>query len=108
MATAFKVTSPTGGTVTAGNIQNWLGFQTKDNVRLNGCKLGQWLNWYSGITFRVTSPNAAAWAVWFNETFRTVGAGVTTGVVGGVAVITVRAVDTLVVDRRLIEISFGT
>ncbi|HKW43496.1 MAG TPA: vWA domain-containing protein, partial [Thermoplasmata archaeon] len=29
--------------VTAGNIQNWLGFQTKDNVRLNGCKLGQWL-----------------------------------------------------------------
>src|SRR5712691_1864934 len=94
--------------VTAGNIQNWLGFQTKDNVRLNGCRLGQWLNWYSGVTFRVTSPIAAAWSVWFNETFRSVGAGVTTGVVGGVAVITIRAVDTLVVDRRYIEISFGS
>jgi len=90
------------------NIQNWLGFQTKDNVRLNGCRLGQWLNWYSGVTFRVTSPNAAAWSVWFNETFRVVGAGVTTGVVGGVAVITIRAVDTLVVDRRYIEITFGS
>jgi len=56
----------------------------------------------------VTSPNAAAWSVWFNETFRAVGAGVTTGVVGGVAVITIRAVDTLVVDRRYIEISFGS
>src|SRR3989441_1737308 len=92
--------------VTNGNVQNWLGFQTKDNVRLNACRLGQWLNWYAGITFRVTSPNAAAWSVWFNETFRSVGAGVTTGVVGGVAVITIRAVDTLVVDRRYIEISF--
>src|SRR2546421_8263093 len=90
------------------NIQNWLGFQTKDNVRLNGCRLGQWLDWYSGVTFRVTSPNAAAWSVWFNETFRVDGAGVTTGVVGGVAVITIRAVDTLVVDRRYIEITFGS
>jgi hypothetical protein len=94
--------------VNASNIQNWLGFQTKDNVRLNGCRLGQWLNWYSGVTFRVTSPNAAAWSVWFNETFRSVGAGVVTGVVGGVAVITIRAVDTLVVDRRYIEVSFGS
>jgi len=93
---------------TNGDIQNWLAFQTKDNVRLNGCRLGQWLNWYSGVTFPVTSPNAAAWSVWFNETFRVVGAGVTTGVVGGVAVITIRAVDTLVVDRRYIEITFGS
>ena len=93
---------------TNGDIQGWLAFQTKDNVRVNGCRLGQWLNWYSGVTFRVTSPNAAAWSVWFNETFRAVGAGVTTGVVGGVAVITIRAVDTLVVDRRYIEISFGS
>jgi len=45
---------------TNGDIQNWLAFQTKDNVRLNGCRLGQWLNWYSGVTFRVTSPRAAA------------------------------------------------
>ena len=93
---------------TNGDIQGWLAFQTKDNVRVNGCRLGQWLNWYSGVTFRVTSPNAAAWSVWFNETFRAVGAGVTTGVIGGVAVITIRAVDTLVVDRRYIEISFGS
>jgi hypothetical protein len=94
--------------VTNGDIQNWLGFQTKDNVRLNACRLGQWLNWYSGVTFRITSSNAAAWSVWFNETFRNVGAGVTNAVAGGVAVVTIRAVDTLVVDRRLIEITFGS
>ena len=93
---------------TNGDIQGWLAFQTKDNVRVNGCRLGQWLNWYSGVTFRVTSPNAAAWSIWFNETFRAVGAGVTTGVVGGVAVMTIRAVDTLAVDRRYIEITFGS
>ncbi len=56
----------------------------------------------------MTSANAAAYAVWFNETFRNVGAGVTTAVASGVAVITIRAVDTLVVDRRLIEVSFGS
>src|SRR2546423_6094204 len=93
---------------TNGDIQNWLAFQTKDNVRLNGCRLGQWLNWYSRVTLRVTSPRPAAWAVWFNETFRVAGAGVTTGVVGGVAVITIRAIDTLGVDRRYIEITFGS
>ena len=92
----------------AGNVQNWLAFQTTDNVRLNGCRLNQWLYWYQGVTFRVTSANAPAYAVWFNETFRNVGAGVITAVVSGVAVVTIRAVDTLVVDRRLIEISFGS
>jgi hypothetical protein len=46
--------------------------------------------------------------VWFNETFRRVGAGVTTSSLAGVATITIRAIDTLTVDRRLIEISFGT
>ena len=94
--------------VAAGNVQNWLAFQTTDNVRLNGCRLNQWLYWYQGVTFRVTSANAPAYAVWFNETFRNVGAGVITAVVSGVAVVTIRAVDTLVVDRRLIEISFGS
>jgi von Willebrand factor type A domain len=96
------------GAVTNGTVQRWLGFQTKDDVRLNGCRLNQWLYWYAGVTIRVTSSNAVAWSVWFNETFRGVGAGVTTGVAGNTALITIRAVDTLVMDRRLIEISFGT
>src|SRR5207237_1357259 len=74
--------------VAAGNVQNWLAFQTTDNVRLNGCRLNQWLYWYQGVTFRVTSANAPAYAVWFNETFRNVGAGVITAVVSGVAVVT--------------------
>jgi hypothetical protein len=77
-------------------------------VRLNGCRLNQWLYWYNGVTMRVTSTNAIAWSVWFNETFRGVGAGIITGVLGNQAIITIRAVDTLVIDRRLIEISFGT
>jgi hypothetical protein len=91
-----------------GDIQKWLGNQTRDSVNLNACRLGQWVNWYNGVTFKVTSTNAPAWAVWFNETFRRVGAGVTTSSLAGVATITIRAIDTLTVDRRLIEISFGT
>jgi hypothetical protein len=96
------------GAVANNTIQRWLGFQTKDMVRLNGCRLNQWLYWYNGVTMRVTSTNAIAWSVWFNETFRGVGAGIITGVLGNQAIITIRAVDTLVIDRRLIEISFGT
>jgi len=96
------------GAVANGTVQQWLGFQTKDAVRLGGCRLNQWLYWYAGVTLRVTSSNAIAWSVWFNETFRGVGAGITTGVIGTTAVITIRAVDTLVMDRRTVEISFGT
>jgi hypothetical protein len=91
-----------------GDIQKWLGNQTRDSVNLNACRLGQWVNWYNGVTFKITSTNAPAWAVWFNETFRRVGAGVTTSSLAGVATITIRAIDTLTIDRRLIEISFGT
>jgi hypothetical protein len=94
--------------VSNGDIQKWLGNQTRDNVNLNACRLGQWANWYNGVTFKITSANAPAWAVWFNETFRKVGAGVTTSYLSGVATITIRAIDTLTIDRRLIEISFGT
>jgi hypothetical protein len=94
--------------VVSGDIQNWLGNQTRDSVNLNACRLGQWVNWYNGVTFKITSTNAPAWAVWFNETFRSVGAGVVTSSLAGVATITIRAIDTLTIDRRLIEISFGT
>jgi hypothetical protein len=91
-----------------GDIQRWLGNQTRDNVNVNACRLGQWANWYNGVTFKITSMNAPAWAVWFNETFRNVGAGVITNSLAGVATISIRAIDTLTIDRRLIEISFGT
>ncbi len=91
-----------------GDIQRWLGNQTRDNVNVNACRLGQWANWYNGVTFKITSTNAPAWAVWFNETFRSVGAGVITSSLAGVATISIRAIDTLTIDRRLIEISFGT
>jgi hypothetical protein len=91
-----------------GDIQRWLGNQTRDNVNVNACRLGQWATWYNGVTFKITSTNAPAWAVWFNETFRKVGAGVITSSLAGVATISIRAIDTLTIDRRLIEISFGT
>jgi hypothetical protein len=94
--------------ISNGDIQMWLGNQTRDMVNLNACRLGQWANWYSGITFKIRSTNAPAWAVWFNETFRNVGAGVVTSALSGVATITIRAIDTLTLDRRLIEISFGS
>ena len=93
---------------TQGQIQNWLAKQTEDSIAVSGCKLDQWRNWYDGITIRITSPAAAAWANWLNETFRNVGGGVSVALSGNVALVSIHAIDRLVLDRRIVELKIST
>ncbi len=93
--------------VTAGQMQTWLGAQTKDDMLLSACRLDQWRNWYDGLTIDIASPSAPGWARWFNETFRALGAPVDVGVSGDHAVISLRAIDNFVLDRRIVRIWFG-
>jgi len=89
-----------------GNIEPALANATKNDILRIGCQLDQWQNWYNGITFTIQSPNAAAWATWFNETFRPFGLPIAYGVAGNQVLLTIRAIDRFVVDERVIALSF--
>jgi len=90
-----------------GNMEPALANATKNDILRIGCQLDQWQNWYNGITFTIQSPNAAAWATWFNETFRPSGLPIAYGVAGNTVLLTIRAIDRFVVDERVIAISFN-
>ena len=95
----------TNNQVALGNMQSWLGKSINDQIIFVSCLLSQWVNWYSGITLTIQSPSAAAWALWFADAFRSTGALTTTGLSGNTVVMTVNAVDRLVVDERVIQLS---
>ena len=63
------------------------------------------MNWYDGITLTIQSPSAAAWALWFKDAFRATGALTTYGISGNTVVLTVNAVDTFIVDERVIQLT---
>ena len=90
----------------AGNIEPSLANATKNDILRVGCQLDQWLNWYAGITFTIESPNAAAWAIWFNATFSPSGLPISYGTSGNKVLLTIRAIDRFIVDERVIELSF--
>jgi len=90
-----------------GNIQPFLANETRDRVALVGCQLGQWINWYEGITIRIESPAAAAWGIWLAELFARVPGGVSIGLEGNTAVLSVHAIDRFFLDRRIVELSLG-
>ncbi len=92
---------------TAGNMDPALATAVKNDILRIGCQLDQWKNWYEGITFTIQSPNAGAWALWFNETFRTAGVPIAYGTSGTNVVLTIRAIDRFIVEERVIQISFG-
>ncbi|HYU06408.1 MAG TPA: vWA domain-containing protein [Thermoplasmata archaeon] len=91
----------------SGAMQRWLAKSTQDQVLGLACALDQWQNWYKGVTFTINSPNAAAWAVWFNQTVRPTGAVMSFGASGTTAVLSVNAIDRLVVDERVVHLSLG-
>lgn len=90
-----------------GNMEPALANATKNDILRVGCQLDQWENWYNGITFTIQSPNAAAWATWFNETFRPSGLPIAYGVAGNQVLLTIRAIDRFVVNERVIAVSFN-
>jgi len=91
----------------SGEIQSWLVASTRDSVLLDACRLDQWRNWYDGISLRVTSASAAAWAAWFVEEFGGRWPGVSTGMAGNETVVSLHGVDRFILDTRVIEISIG-
>ncbi len=93
--------------VTRGQMQRWLATSTEDLVRRVACQLSQWQDWYTGVKLTIQSPTAAAWAIWFDQTFRKTGALTSSGVSGNNAVLSVNAVDLFIIDERVIELSFA-
>ena len=91
--------------VAAGNMQSWLEKSINDQIFFISCLLTQWVNWYDGITLTIQSPSAAAWALWFKDAFRATGALTTYGISGNTVVLTVNAVDTFIVDERVIQLT---
>ncbi|MGI0148893.1 MAG: vWA domain-containing protein, partial [Thermoplasmata archaeon] len=89
-----------------GNMDPALANATKNDILRVGCQLDQWENWYNGVTFTIQSPNAAAWATWFNETFRLSGLPLSYGVANNQVLLTIRAIDRFIVDERVIALSF--
>lgn len=90
-----------------GEIQGWLASSTRDTVLMNACRLDQWRNWYDGVSIRVTSGSAAAWALWFEMEFSDRWPGVTTGTVGNETIVSLHAVDRFILNTRVIELSLG-
>lgn len=90
-----------------GNMEPALAEATKNDILRIGCQLDQWVNWYEGITFTIDSPNAAAWARWFNDTFRNSGALIAFGVAGNQVVLSIRAIDRFIIEERAIALSFS-
>lgn len=90
-----------------GTMQTWLAKQTEDSIRLEQCRIGQWVNWYDGVTIRVVSPAAAAWAAWFNETLTAQKAPFSVGYAGPNAVATIHTLNSLITDRRVVSIKSG-
>lgn len=104
LSTAVNVTE---SMLSQGQIQRWLAQQIEDEMSVEGCKLEQWRNWYNGITITINSPSAPAWAVWLNETFRNTGAGVSVGLAGNKAVVSIHAIDRILLDRRIVELTIS-
>ncbi len=90
-----------------GTMLPWLARSTEDQILAVGCQLDQWRNWYQGITMTIQSPNAAAWAIWFNDTFRPSGVPISYGTSGSNVVLSLNAIDRLIVDERVIQLSLG-
>lgn len=93
--------------VTNGIMQKWLAVSIKQQIGQLNCRLDQWQNWYDGITMTFKSPNTKAWALWFNQTFLNAGVPFTYGTSGSQVVLSVNAIDHLILDERVIKLTFS-
>ncbi len=91
----------------AGNMQSWMAQSIHDQATLESCRLTQWENWYDGVTVTVISPAAAAWAQWFASLMQEIGAPYTIGLSGNTAQVSIHALNTIVTDERVVELSYS-
>jgi len=93
---------------TAGTMQQWFADAITDAMLLQACYLTQWVNWYEGISIEITSADAAAWVAWMARTAAGAGMQYIVSQPGGTAVLQIRAVDHLFLDRRVLSVSMSS
>ena len=93
---------------TAGTMQKWLADDTTDDMLLQSCYMTQWVNWYNGLSIEVSSKDAAAWMDWMARTATAFGMQYTVTRLGSTAVLTIRAVDRVFIERRVLSVSLSS
>jgi hypothetical protein len=89
----------------AGTMEQWLADMMTDDILIQACRLTQWSNWYEGVTIRIVGTEAAAWEAWLNRTAKASGMQYVVTHVDDTVSFTVRAVDSLSLNRRIVSIS---
>jgi Mg-chelatase subunit ChlD len=92
---------------TAGTMQKWLADDTTDDMLLQACYLRQWANWYDGVSLEITSQDADAWEAWLNRTAAATKMQYLVSRTGSTAILTIRAVDKVVIERRILSVSLS-
>ncbi|GEM_PF-4846879 len=94
---------------TAGTMQQWLADDTTDDMLLQACYLTQWANWYEGVSLEITSVDALAWEAWLSRaaTSTKMQYIVSRPGNGNTAILTIRAVDKVTIERRILSVSLS-
>lgn len=90
---------------TDGDMQRWLADSVTDDLLVEGCRLTQWANWYEGVTLEVTGSEPEAWEAWLNRTAAVSGAPYVIARHGDTVALSVRAVDMLFLERRVVSLA---
>jgi len=92
-----------------GTMQHWLADATTDSILIIACRLTQWVNWEDGISIEVTSSEASAWGAWLNRTAASLGGmQFIASRIGNTAILQIRAVDRLIIERRILSLSLAS
>ena len=89
----------------AGNMQDWFAKSIIGQITLESCRLGQWINWYNGLTVTITTPVPLAWANWANTTFPQLKIPFSVIVNGHTVILNIHSLDQITTDRRVIQVS---
>ncbi len=89
----------------AGTMQNWLAKQTEDSILFEECRIGQWANWYDGLTITITTSVPFAWTSWLNETLTSWKLPFSLGASTNTVVVSLHALDRIVTDQRVVSLS---
>ncbi len=92
---------------TAGTMQKWLADDTTDDMLLQACYLTQWSNWYEGVSLEITSQDAAAWEAWLTRAAAETKMQYIVSRPGDTAILTIRAVDKVTIERRILSVSLA-
>ncbi|HTD82049.1 MAG TPA: vWA domain-containing protein [Thermoplasmata archaeon] len=91
----------------AGTMQKWLADDVTDDMLLQACYLTQWANWYDGVSLEITSQDAAAWEAWLTRAAKSSKMQYIVTRPGNTAILTIRAVDKVTIERRVLTVSLA-